>query len=190
MGASERCGHCDKPVGNNDKVCPYCYAPLIDHIAVLKANQRRTRLFVIIGAVSVAVFGVFVVNGLSGPTQSYELQDRRQIAASPQPIKSRNSSTPAIALNDPVLIGHKMGKGVIGAKVYSTREVRKHLIQNPSEESQFQQAGLVFGANAHTKAIVRDVSLSGDVKVELLSGSNVGKVGWVDGDYILPGESW
>lgn len=131
MEGSQKCWSCGQPVGDGDQACPHCFAPLTDHIAVLKSNQRRTRLLVTLGAVCTTIFGAFVVYGLSGPTQSYELQDRRQIAASPQPIKSRNNSNPRIGLNDPVL--NRVGTPPITVtpkKMLSDDEIMEQIIED------------------------------------------------------------
>lgn len=191
-----QCEQCGAAVDERQQACPHCFARLPSDIANLKHEQRRTWLKVTLGGIVALGFAMVVVSGLSEPTQSYDIYDNDSQSASPAKVSTPTKPpavTPSaskvvnITHNGPVVIGHRMGKGVIGAKLYADPKVKRQLAKNPSQESEMREAGLMFGANAHTKAIVRDVALNGDVKVELLSGVNAGRVGWIDREYILEG---
>lgn len=198
-----QCEQCGAAVDERQQACPHCFARLPSDIANLKHEQRRTWLKVTLGGIVTLGFAMVVVSGLSEPTQSYDIYDNDSQSASPAskvstPTKQATAPTTKpsapkivnITHNGPVVIGRRHGKGVLGAKLFATLEIKEHIAENPTTYDEFQAAGLMFGAAAHTKGIVRDVSWSGPVKVELLSGVNAGRVGWIDREYILEGGEW
>lgn len=192
------CGECGEGVSLNDAVCPSCWA-VLDQALLERKRQRQALLvgswftFIVVGL----IVGFLVYESEPSELDRMEGADvknaraRAAIAAHEQ--ERRKPSAPKvvnITHNGPVVIGRRHSKGVLGAKLFATLEIKEHIAENPTTYDEFQAAGLMFGAAAHTKGIVRDVSWSGPVKVELLSGVNAGKVGWIDREYILEGGEW
>lgn len=192
-----KCRECGEAVLITDATCPHCWQVLDQALLDRQRQQQAIKVGALFSFIMVGIIAALLawnpepselsqMEGADVKAAKVRATDqayRRKVEPAPKP-------TSTIEHNGPVVIGRKLGKGVVGAKLFANLEVKKHLASNPSEESQFREAGLMFGAGAHTKAIVRDVTWTGDIKVELLSGPNAGRSGWLDRRFILEGETW